>query len=380
SPGGSESGVFQLNIDGFKRSTWFRTNFVQVGGIQRAQEEQSPPRVHFRTERIVKPKQPAQLRLTFEVDKVPPKATLAFNLGTQVSGRFVPVISFRDKSSKKRHIGFDPHGDGGALLFEAAIGDWEEIYDVRGIRGKCQARAFLLGARDQILAESGVIEIVLDDLPPQIVEMELPGEIEEGTPTLEVSLCRVKPSASGVTDVDFFVGTKEASEADFIKADADGKITKGKMKDNDQHDWKARLPIPKDATGRLMITARATSGVGLTGTLSQAVAVRAKPAPAATETAGKTAPKPGSIEGTVVEAGIPRGGFTVYLFDPKAKDPLKPVKEARTKDDGSFSFPEVTPGEYTLICQNPETKRLDRPSVTVEAGTVTRKKLDLFLP
>ena len=111
--GGSESGIFQLNIDGFKRSMWFRTNFVQVGGIQRAQEEQSPPRVHFRTERIVKPKQPAQLRVTFEVDKVPPKATLAFNLGTQVSGRFDSDILFRDKSPKKRHIGFDPHGDGG---------------------------------------------------------------------------------------------------------------------------------------------------------------------------------------------------------------------------------------------------------------------------
>ena len=97
-------------------------------------------------------------------------------------------------------------------------------------------------------------------------------------------------------------------------------------------------------------------------------------------TAGKPPAKPGSIEGTVFEAGVPRGGFTVYLFDPKAKDPQKPVKEARTKDDGSFSFPEVTPGEYILICQNPETKRLDRPSVTVEAGAVTRKKLDLFLP
>lgn len=376
--GGSESGIFQLNIDGFKRSMWFRTNFVQVGGIQRAQEEQSPPRVHFRTERIVKPKQPAQLRVTFEVDKVPPKATLAFNLGTQVSGRFDSDILFRDKSPKKRHIGFDPHGDGGALLFEAAIGDWEEIYDVPGIRGKRQARAFLLGARDQILAETGVIEIVLDDLPPQIVEMELlPAEIDEGTPTLEGS-CTVKPSASGVTDVDFVVDTKKASEADFIKADADGKITKGKMKDNDQLVWKARLPIPKDATGRLMITARATSGVGLTGTFSQAVAVRGKPATSAADAAGKRPAKPGSIEGTVSEAGVPRGGFTVYLFDPK--DPQKPVKEARTKDDGSFSFPEVTPGEYILICQNPETKRLDRPSVTVEAGAVTSKKLDLFLP
>jgi hypothetical protein len=378
--GGSETGIFQLNVDGVKRAMWFKAKFVQVGGIQTANEELTPPRVRFRTERIVKPRQPAQLRLSFEVDKVPPLATLAFNLGTQVGGSFVSDIAFRERPPKKRHIGFDPHGDEGALLFEAAIEDWEELHDVRGIRGKRQARAFLLGAGDKPLADSGVVEIVLDDLPPRITEMELPGEIEEGNPALDIR-CTVTPSACRVTDVDFVVGTKEAAEADFTKADADGKMTKAKMvQDNDQRIWKARLPVPKEAPGKLVISARATSEVGLTDIRSQAVAVRGRPAPAAAEAAGKMAPKPGSIEGTVVEAGVARGGFTVYLVDPKAKDPAKSAKEVKTKDDGGFVFAEVTPGEYILICQNPESKRLDRATVTVEAGAVARKKLELLLP
>ena len=62
--GGTESGVFQLNIDGIQRAMWYRANFPQVGGVQTAKEEITPPRVRFTTERIVKPNQPAQLRVS----------------------------------------------------------------------------------------------------------------------------------------------------------------------------------------------------------------------------------------------------------------------------------------------------------------------------
>ena len=50
-PTGKESGVFQLNIDGIKRVTWFRTSFVQEGSVQKAAEERTPPRVRFRPSR-----------------------------------------------------------------------------------------------------------------------------------------------------------------------------------------------------------------------------------------------------------------------------------------------------------------------------------------
>ena len=315
------------------------------------------------------------------MDKVPAQATLAFNLGTTVDGRFEPDIHFLDRPPKKRHIGFSSQGDEGALLFEAAIADWEDVYDVRGILGTRWAKAFLLGAGQEILAESDRVEIVLDHLPAKLMEISLPEQVVEGTPSLEVR-CKVTPSASRVTSVDFVTGTKPAAEADFPKADDEGKMIKGAMvQANDQRIWQAQIPIDKLTPGKLVVTARATNEVGLTDILSHTITIRPKPAPAPTEEAkAKMDSKPGSVEGTVIESNVVRAGFTVYLIDPKEKEPEKGVKETRTKDDGSFSFEKVAPGNYTLYCQNPETKRLDRQTVTVEAGKATTKKLELLLP
>ena len=39
-PGSDESGVFQVNVDGFKRAFWFRTGLVEQGSTQKAIEEQ----------------------------------------------------------------------------------------------------------------------------------------------------------------------------------------------------------------------------------------------------------------------------------------------------------------------------------------------------
>ena len=100
-PGSDESGVFQISVDGFKRAFWYRTNLVEQGGVQRATEEREPPRVRFRPERIVKPGQPAQLQILFEVDKVPPDATLAFNLGRAVGNKFVSDFSFPPRPPRK---------------------------------------------------------------------------------------------------------------------------------------------------------------------------------------------------------------------------------------------------------------------------------------
>lgn len=379
--GGTESGIFQLNIDGIQRAIWFRANFPQVGGVQVATEETTPPRVRFTTERIVKPDQPAQLRIHFQVDKVPPQATLAFNLGREVDGKFKPDIQFAGRPPRKRHIGFSPLGAEGALLFEAAVTDWDDTYPVAGIRGTRWAQAFLLGSRPEPLAESGTVKIVLDDEPPRVEGIALPAQIDEGTPAIDVN-CTLIPSTSRVTSVDFMTGTKPAADADFTKADDEGKLIKGKMvQENDQRIWNARLPVPKDATGKLVVTVRATNEVGLSGVLSQALTIREKPAPVSPEeAAAKMAPKPGSIQGTVVESTVARAGFTVYLIDPKEKDPEKGVKDTQTNEDGAFAFEDVKPGNYTLYCQNPETKRLARPSVTVEAGKTLRVKLDLLLP
>ena len=266
-------------------------------------------------------------------------------------------------------------------MFEASVEDWVETFDARGIQGKRQARAFLLDGRNAILADFGT-EVVLDDRPPQIIQIELPSEIEEGASTIDVS-CTVTPPASGITEVAFVVAGKETSEADFAKASADNKTIKGKqVKEDDERIWKAQLTVPKDSTGKIIVTARATSGVGLVGLSSQSVSLRSKPAPVTADVAAKDAPpKPGSIEGNVVEGPSAQPGLTVYLLDPNPKDPAKAVvKEVATKEDGSFVIKDVPPGDYILYCQKDSSKRLDRQRVKVEPGQVLRKNLELLLP
>ena len=372
--------MFQLNIDGLKRVVWYRSNFLQEGGIQRATEESTPPRVRFRAEPNVKPGQPATLRVRFEVDKAPPETMLAFRMGRFINQNkdFVEEYSFPGRPAKRRHIGFSPQGEGGALLFEAAVDDWEETIDVRGSQGKRYLYAYLLDKRGAVI-DTWRAELVLDDQPPLVKEVLVKGEIDKGTPDLEVKAVVVPPS-SGIKEVSFVIGPKEASEAEFAKAEADGKTTKGKrVKADDPRVWEAKLTVPKDASGKFVVTARSTSGMGLTDLAGVEVRVREPaPEPDAATTKPK-APKPGSIEGTVFEGNIAQPGLTVYLFEAEPKDPAKAKpKEAETGDDGSFSFKELPAGQYILFCQKDVSKRKDRQIVTVEEGQVTRKKLELL--
>ena len=91
---------------------------------------------------------------------------------------------------------------------------------------------------------------MLDDLPPEINQLESPGEIEEGTRTIDVS-CTVTPPASGISEVAFVVAGKETSEADFAKAAAENKTTKGKkVKEDDPRVWKAQLGSPRTRAAR----------------------------------------------------------------------------------------------------------------------------------
>lgn len=377
-PSGSESGVFQINIDGNRRAMWYRTNFVEEGGNQRATEERTPPRVRFRPELNVKPGQPATLRVRFEVDKAPPETTLAFTVGRYINGKYVEDHSFRDRAAKRRHIGFEPKGEGGALLFEAAVEDWEETFDVRGLRGNRHLHAFLLDPKNKTLADWGT-DRILDDVPPKVAELQVKDEIDKGASGLDVKAV-VVPPLSGIKDVSFLIGPKEASEADFAKAEAEGKTTKGKKsKDDDPRVWEARLRVSADAAGKFVVTARATSAMGLNDLIGTEVRVR-EPDPEPTETAAKPAkPKPGSIEGTVFEGNIAQGGLTVYLVEVEPKDPAKSkAKEATTRDDGSFSFKDLPAGQYMLLCEKGISKRKVKESVTVEEGEVARKKLELL--
>src|SRR5262249_50762760 len=121
-PTGDPEGTFCLNIDGVRGARWFRSRFPQVGGAQRAVE--SPrPRVRFLPRLKVEPDKPAELEVAFRVDEAPSGARLDFRLGQYRDGQIVDVDLTWRGPAKRRHLGFDPGGEGGALLFETSIRD-----------------------------------------------------------------------------------------------------------------------------------------------------------------------------------------------------------------------------------------------------------------
>jgi hypothetical protein len=171
------------------------------------------------------------------------------------------------------------------------------------------------------------------------------------------------------------------SKADFAKPDAEAKAVAGKPRGDDQRAWEAMLPVPKDASGKFVVTARFTSRVGLTALVSEEVVVREPPPPPAEATAKPVPEKPGAIEGKVTENDLAQPGLDVILFDPKAKDNENPVKgKKKTGPDGTYSFTDLKPGLYRLYCKKDPTNRSAIKDVTLESGKTVRQDLDLLLP
>jgi hypothetical protein len=189
----------------------------------------------------------------------------------------------------------------------------------------------------------------------------------------------VKPTEAKIKDVSFIVNV--GVKGDFAKAEAENKAVTGKPSSEDPDTWEATLPVPKGATGKLIVSAKATSGVGLTGLAHGETAIK-EPAPEPAEAAGKPAEdKPGSIEGKVTENDIPQPGLTVYLLDPKAKNNENLVKaQKKTALDGTYSFPDLKPGLYRVFCPKEATNRRAVKDLTVESGKTLRQDLDLLLP
>ena len=374
-PAADEEGQFQITIDGLQRVLWYRTRFLgpeakpQVATVVRA------PRVRFRPEIQVKPGERARLRVAFQVDNAPANARLVFELGRSQGGKFLTVLPPWEDEAKRRHLGFDPKGEGGTLLFEAAVEDWIKEFDISQTRGRHRLQASLIDPRKREVIQTWGMDLDLDDLPPQIVALEAPREIEKGNSRIEAR-ATVRPPASGIKEAAFIVG----NPSDFAKAEAEGKAIKGKARAADPNTWEAVLPVPKDASGKLVVTARFTSGVGLAAMESAEVIVR-EPPPPPEAAAGKPKPEePGAIEGKVTENDIAQPGLEVILYDLKAKEKENPVKGVRkTGPDGTYSFTDLKPGSYRIYCVKPATSRRDVEDVTLESGKTVRKDLDLLL-
>ncbi len=373
-PHEKEEGRFQLTIDGLERVLWYKTQFPAAGEPQIAFEDQDP-RVRFNPKLEVKPGQNAKLIVQFMVDNVPSDARLHFRLGQIKGGQLVDEITPVDEPAKRQHLGFNPTAAGGVLQFEASVSDWSNEFDVPQLRGPKRLEATLIDARTRKELHRYRLDMILDDLPPQNASIvDFPEKLAKGTARLAVK-ATVKVPESGIKEVAFILGPK----ADFAKPDVDGKIVQGKRKQDDPNIWEGMLAVPKDASGKLVVTARFTSGVGLTSLASE-VAEILEPPPTADEAAAKPAPEmPGGIEGKVTENDIAQPGLEVSLWDPKAKDAESQFKnKTTTKTDGSYAFTDLKPGLYRVFCKKEATGRQDIKDVTVPSGKTIKRDLDLL--
>jgi hypothetical protein len=373
--GNDLEGSFYVHVDSVKRALWFRSRFPEFGGPQRVSEPQTP-RVRFHPSLQVEPGKPARLLVEFEVDHAPPGTRLEFRLGRVEGGRFKDDLTPWTDTPKRRHLGFDPKGEGGALLFEASLEDWVRELPVSGLLGRRTLWARLLDSRHNE-PDSFKTDVVLDDQKPQEIAIGVPERIEKGTVSLPVS-ATVKPPASGIKEVAFIFGP----EAEFEKAVTAGQaVVKRQPNDAEGRSWTATLPVPKDAAaGKLVVTARFRTGVGLTAFKSEEVTIFERPKDA-DKPAKKEELKPGAIVGTVTEGDRPQAGLKVYLIergDPANQKPT--VLSQDTDAKGAFAFKDLDPKkQYQLYCvkQDGINNRTVSKQVMVESGQTLKVALEL---
>ena len=376
-PAAQDLGRFCISVDGIPRALWRQTRFVLQGQAQKV-EEIGQSWVRFQPDLDVKPNRSAKLTVHFKVDNAPPDARLKFRLGHMENGALQPEIKDWTETARPRHIGFDPRGKGGALLFEASLGDWSPQFDVRGIRGSKHLHAYLYDAGEKILLDDWGMDLLLDDVPPETPQLVVPSEIGP-SPTRLPAKAIVTPPVSDIRQVAFLLNA--GAKGDFAKAEAENKTIPGKASLSEPDAWEASLPVPPGATGTVVVSVKVTSGVGLSALAHEEVSIR-EPAPEPPAADAKPAPpKPGAIEGVVTENDIKQPGLDVILYDPKAKAKEDVIKATtKTAPDGSYSFPKVEPGKYTLFCIKQATNRRAQPEVTVNPGETVKKDLDLLLP
>lgn len=378
-PSAPETGSFYLNLDGLERAIWFRTKFVANGTPQQAVIEPAP-RVRLKTE--IKPEPPAaQLIVSTTVDNAPPGALLLLGLGRLEAGKFVEDRKTWVAPARDRGIGFDAKGEKGALLFEASVKDWVHNFNTANLRGERILFAWLRDPEGKTVLNQAAVPLLLDDKPPDKISLELPTKVAHGTKALNVK-GTVAPPASGIKEVLFFVGNK----ADFEKSKTSGLAAAGKATDLSGKAWEALLPLPKDPSGSIVVSARFMSGVGLTQFAApQEVAIIAPlPTQAEMEAENVKAKKPpalGSIEGKVLEGDRPQPGLTVYLLtdDPEAKEKErnKPLDMKKSAANGSFAFKDLKPGHYRVFCEKASAMRKDLKPVNVESGMAAEVTLSL---
>lgn len=314
------------------------------------------PRVQIRCEPFAANTVPLVVKL--ETDNAPPTATVDVLVGVDPDDPARTDFTRRKVPPRDRTLGvaFDPKG---GFSLKATAGDPEAKLGVDGLTGRRVVLARLLDANGKEIARDRMV-VTFDGRRPQGVRfLDPPAKVPADKP-LSVAATSDLP-VSGVKEVHFFIG-KPANDAPppnavFIPA----KLTDGR------NEWAASIPLD-GAKGPLDVSVRFTSNAGLVGFTTVTVE-RADPA-------DLNKPALATISGRVVVGELPQPGLVVVLFDDKNKEKAK----ATTKSDGTFAFPDLPAGKYSLFAQ--KTGGVIREKVLpveVKAGEAKKVEVGLLL-
>lgn len=313
------------------------------------------PRVQIRCEPFATGTAPFPVKL--EADNAPPSATVEVAVGTETGGKFAADFTRRDIPARDRGAGvaFDPKG---GWTLKATVADPQPKLPVDQLVGTRVLLARLLDANGKELARNRR-EVTFDGRRPQGVRfLDPPAKVPADKP-LSLKAASDLP-VSGVKEVHLFVG-KPANDAPPPNA----VLIEAKPADG-RTEWAAAVPL--DGTkGPLDVSVRVTSKAGLVGFATVTIE--------RVDAADLNKPEPATVRGKLLEGTLAQPGLTVTLLDDKGKENAK----AKTKDDGSFAFPDLAAGKYTLFAEKPSTGREKRLPVEVKAGEEKVVELGLLL-
>ncbi|HWG44850.1 MAG TPA: carboxypeptidase-like regulatory domain-containing protein, partial [Gemmataceae bacterium] len=351
--GADEEGYVYLTVDSYPRALIFRTTFARHGNPVTPQEDDRSA-LRLRATRYAQPT--TALAVTVETDNPPLDARLELSLGQMQGHDFNAEIVRRYPTARHRHIGFSPHGPGGALLFEASLKDWTDKLDVSEVRGECLLRARLLD-RDGNEVRTAFLPVTVQDNAPNLVYFVHPPKQARSGTTLPV-LATGADTASGISKVFFFLG-KPVDD----KVSPGTATIPGEKVDPAGAVWSGQVRLPMEKKGLIDLSVQFINGAGLSRFATVPV-----------EVVDQLAILPGRIEGKVMEGALPQAALPLALQDERGI-----VRgNATTKADGSFVFDKVPPGKYKLSATKAATQRKGEAIVTVTADKATAATINLY--
>ena len=233
-------GAIRCAIDGLDRSFGIRPD---SSGRRRSRSwrRRSGPSRPFPAGDPGQSRESPPVGVAFQVERPRRTPRLVFELGGPGRASSVVLPGWEDEA-KRRHLGFDAQGGGAGRfsLFEAAVEDWIKEFDIPQTRGRHRLQASLIDPRNRRIIQTWGMDLDLDDLPPQIVSLEVVKEIGKGTSQIEAR-ATVRPTSSGSRKRPSSSARRRTSPRPRPR----GKTIPGKPQGGDPNTWKPSSPLPR---------------------------------------------------------------------------------------------------------------------------------------